>query len=167
MTDPPTARLSLPLLQPGQAQKEMFHNEALARLDIAVQGAAVAGGANAPPGDPATGDCWIVGEAPEGPWAGHAGKVAGWTQAGWRFVEPCEGMRLWIAADLAFALFSGGIWSFGRSHGRLFVEGLQLVGPRGAAIAEPAGGATVDVEARAVIAAVLEALRAHGLIDTA
>lgn len=37
MTDLPTPRLALPLLQPGQAQKEMYHNEALARLDLAVQ----------------------------------------------------------------------------------------------------------------------------------
>ena len=27
MTDTETARWALPLLQPGQAQKEMFHNE--------------------------------------------------------------------------------------------------------------------------------------------
>jgi hypothetical protein len=167
MTDQPTARLSLPLLQPGQAQKEMFHNEALARLDIAVQGRAVAAGANTPPADPAPGDCWIIGEAPEGSWAGHANQVAGWTQAGWRFVEPCEGMRLWIAADLGFALFSGGEWAVGRSYGRLFIDGVQLVGPRAVAIAEPAGGPMVDAQARAAIIAVLEALRSHGLIDTA
>ncbi len=32
-----TDRLALVLIAPGQAQKEMTHNEALARLDIMVQ----------------------------------------------------------------------------------------------------------------------------------
>lgn len=166
MTEMSTARLLLPLLQPGQAQKEMFHNEALARLDIAVQGAAVAAGANMPPADPVTGGNWILGVAPEGAWAGHAGEVAGWTEGGWRFLAPFEGMRLWVVADQAFALFSEGEWVLGRSYGRLIVEGRQVVGPRVSAIAEPAGGTTVDTEARAAIMAVLEALREHGLVDT-
>jgi len=167
MTDLPTARLSLPLLQPGQAQKEMVHNEALALLDIAVQGGAVAAGANAPPANPVPGDCWILGAAPQGAWSGHPNQVAGWTAAGWRFVAPCEGMRLWIASDSGFALFSEGEWLVGRSYGRVFVDGVQLVGSRAAPIAEPAGGPTVDAEARATIGKVLEALRSHGLIDTA
>lgn len=34
-----TARLGLPLLAPGQAQKELFHNEALALVDAATQAA--------------------------------------------------------------------------------------------------------------------------------
>ena len=167
MNDLITARLALPLLQPGQAQKELFHNESLARLDIAVQGAALAAGANVPPGKPADGDCWILGDSPEGAWAGHANQIAGWTPAGWRFVKPCEGTWLWIAADRAFALFSQGRWALGRSYGRLFVEGLQVVGPRAAAIAEPAGGMTVDAEARSSITSILEALRTHGLIGRA
>jgi hypothetical protein len=47
------------------------------------------------------------------------------------------------------------------------VAGNQVVGARGAAIANPAGGATVDAEARAALVALLDALRAatgHGLI---
>lgn len=165
MTELPTARLSLPLLQSGQAQKEIFHNEALTRLDIAVQGAAIAAGANVPPVEPVLGGCWIVGSAPEGAWTGHAGEVAGWTAGGWRFLTPIDGMRLWIGADQGFALFASGEWRFGQSYGRLIVEGQQVVGARGGAIAEPVGGVTVDVEARAAISAVLAALREHGLID--
>lgn len=165
MTELSTPRLSLPLLQPGQAQKEMVHNEALARLDAAVQGAIVAAGANTPPPDAVPGDCWIIGGTPEGAWSGRTGQIATWTAGGWRFLEPREGMRFWVAADGAFALFSQGEWMLGRSYGRLFVEGLQLVGPRRPAIAEPAGGSTVDATARATIAAILEALREHGLID--
>lgn len=32
-----TARLKLPFLVPGQAQKELFHNEALQIIDMLVQ----------------------------------------------------------------------------------------------------------------------------------
>ncbi len=34
-----TPRLSLPFIVPGQAQKELFHNEALQLLDVLVAGA--------------------------------------------------------------------------------------------------------------------------------
>lgn len=165
MTEMATTRLLLPLLQPGQAQKEMFHNEALVRLDIAVQGAAVAAGANTPPAAPASGNAWILGDAPEGAWTGHAREVASWIEGGWRFLAPFEGLRFWIPGDQVFALFSEGQWVAGRNYGRLFVGGRQVVGPRAGAIGEPAGGTMVDAEARATITAVLEALREHGLID--
>ncbi|HLZ79899.1 MAG TPA: hypothetical protein VKQ09_11235 [Sphingomonas sp.] len=32
-----TTRFALPLIAPGQAQKELFHNEALARVDALLQ----------------------------------------------------------------------------------------------------------------------------------
>lgn len=166
MTELATSRLALPLLAAGQAQKEMSHNEALARLDLAVQGAAIAAGVNIPPEAPLPGQCWIVGDAPEGDWLGHADAVAGWTAGGWRFLAPFEGMRLWIPETDAFALFSGGNWRLGEAHGRVFVAGVQVVGPRAAAIMEPIGGAVVDAEARASILAVLNVMRAHGLVDT-
>jgi hypothetical protein len=38
------------------------------------------------------------------------------------------------------------------------------VGPQAAAIASPAGGSIVDVEARAALGALLATLREHGLI---
>ena len=37
MTDPITPRFGLPLLAPGQAAKELTHNEALSLLDLLVQ----------------------------------------------------------------------------------------------------------------------------------
>ena len=166
MTDYATPRLSLPLLQPGQAQKEMFHNAALAMLDMSVQPAAVAAGVNAPPEDPEIGDCWIVGATPTGDWVGHGHEIAGWTSSGWHFAAPREGTQLWMGSAQGVARFTGGIWRLGEAYGKLFVEGDQVVGPRDSAIAEPAGGTTVDAEARAAIVSVLEALRAHGLIES-
>ena len=165
MTDMPTPRLALPLLQPGQAQKEMYHNEALARLDLAVQASVIAAGENIPPEDPAPGDAWILGTAPEGAWAGMPRTIAGWTAAGWRFLSPYEGMTAWVVEDAGFALFSEGGWTVGAAHGRLIVDGEQVVGPRAETIEEPDGGTTVDAEARIAIVEILVALREHGLID--
>ena len=44
-----SARLALPFLVPGQAQKEFFHNEALQLLDIIVQPAVEGAARNDPP----------------------------------------------------------------------------------------------------------------------
>lgn len=165
MTDLPTPRLALPLLQPGQAQKEMYHNEALARLDLAVQPAVIAAGANIPPEDPEPGDAWILGATPSGAWTGNPKAIAGWTEAGWRFLAPREGMAAWVVESAGFALFSEGAWRVGEAHGRLIVDGEQVVGPRADPIEEPDGGTTVDAEAREAILAILIALREHGLVD--
>lgn len=164
MTVSPTPRLALPLLEPGQAQKEMFHNEALALLDISVQAAALAV-ATVPPDAPALGQCWILTAAPQGAWAGHAGGLAAWTDGGWRFVAPREGMRVWVIADRSVATYRDGQWYQGQTYGRLFIEGRQVVGPREPNVSEPTGGATVDAQARSAITAVLQTLRRHGLIE--
>jgi hypothetical protein len=165
MIDTVTHRFALPLLQPGQAQKEMTHNEALVRLDLATQGAVVAADVDTPPASPEHGACWLVGAAPEGAWAGYPHALAGWTSSGWIFVEPREGMVLWLGPEQGIARFSGGAWRLGVLHGKVFVEGDQVVGPRCPGVAEPSGGLTVDAEARAAIISVLEALRTHGLIE--
>ena len=160
-----TVRLALPLLSAGQAQKDLTHNEALARLDLAVQASVVAVGLATPPAAPAAGDAWIVGAAPGGAWAGQAGAIAGWTAAGWRFVRPREGMTAWSLADRRDVRFTGGAWVTGDIRGtRVIVEGVKVVGPQAAAIAAPAGGTTIEKEARAAVAAVLAMLRGHGLI---
>ena len=70
MTDETSVRTGLPLLQPGQAQKEMVHNEALALIDLLLQPSVVTVGLNVPPAAPARGACWIVGAAPTGDWGG-------------------------------------------------------------------------------------------------
>ncbi|ATY33349.1 DUF2793 domain-containing protein [Sphingomonas psychrotolerans] len=165
MTDNVTPRLAMPLLQSGQAQKEMTHNESLARLDLIVQGAVVAAGVDTPPTSPEPGACWLVGAAPDGVWAGHPHALAGWTRSGWIFVEPREGMQLSLGSTQGIARFSAGIWRLGELHGKVFVEGDQVVGPRGDAVAEPSGGSTVDAEARTAIVSILEAMRSHGLIE--
>lgn len=142
-----TARLNLPLIEPGQAQKELFHNEALLLLDAGVQAAAASVGTNAPPATaPVIGTCHLVGTAPTGEWAGHALAIAAWTAGGWRFVAPREGMAVWVESPAALMRFLGGDWR------------------RGTAIPNPTGGTTIDAQARSAIGMILAMMRAHGLI---
>ncbi|MBV8238638.1 MAG: DUF2793 domain-containing protein [Sphingomonas sp.] len=165
MSDERSPRLALPLLQPGQAQKEADHNEALALLDIAVQPVVEAVAVDVPPAAPAAGQCWIVGAAPSGEWAGRAAMFAGWTASGWRYVAPVEGMVAWSLADRVAVRFEAGAWRIGEMRAtRLLVGGEPVIGARRAAIADPAGGTTVDGAARATLREVLAALRGHGLI---
>lgn len=160
-----TPRFALPLLAAGQAQKELFHNEALMTLDLLVQATAETLGDTAPPKAPGAGQSWIVGLDPTGAWSGQAGTVAGWTDGGWRFVPPGEGMRLWVRAAGQFADYRAGGWQLGRiAAAALSIGGVQVVGGQQPAIADPATGSTVDQAARTTLHAVLEALRAHGLI---
>ena len=147
-----TARLGLPTLVAGQAGKEVTHNEALVLLDALVGGVVDAVGVDAPPASAEVGRCWIVGATPTGAWAGQAGAVACRTEGGWRFVPAAEGFSLVLRGTGVPVRYRDGAWHLG-----------EFTAPR-PAIADPAGGTTVDAEARAGLAAVLGAMRAHGLI---
>jgi hypothetical protein len=167
MTTQSSARLSLPYLVAGQAQKEVTHNEALVLLDAGIGASAESVGLNAPPASPAIGQCWIVGPAPQAGWTGRAHSLAVWTEGGWRFLPAIEGMRVWLKDQQLWATRRTTAWIVGEEvTTRLLVGGVQVVGNRGAAIAGPAGGPTIDTEARAAIEAILARLRAHGLIDS-
>lgn len=162
-----SSRFALPYLQPGQAQKEAFHNEALTTVDALLHPVAQTAGDDAPPGSPAVGQCWIVGDAPTGAWAGHAGSIALWSDGGWRFIAPQDGMMLWLASDQVWVRRSGSIWIIGDLPANtISVAGLQILGARQPAIADPTGGTIVDTEARGTITTLLAAMRAHGLIAT-
>lgn len=166
MTDEQSVRLALPLLYQGQAQKEWTHNEALARLDLLVQAAVEAVGRDDPPAEPEPGQCWIVGPAPEGAWTGQANALAGWTEAGWRFAAPFQGMAVWDRARAIGWRYRDGGWRGGELRGSaVYVDGTRVLGPRAAAIATPDGGGTVDAEARTALDRVLQTLVQHGLIE--
>ena len=160
-----TERLGLPLLAPGQAQKELVHNEALQLLEILVAGAVEEPARNAPPASPAPGSCYLVGSAPTGDWSQYAGHLAAFTSGGWRFVPPAPGMAVLVKTSGLVASFAGQGWETGAIRAqRVLVDGVQVVGSRAAAIADPAGGSVVDAEARATLAQILSALRQHGMI---
>lgn len=146
-----TERLALPLLSVGQSQKEMTHNEALARIDIVTQPVVEAVAPSTIPVAPAQGQCWIVGPDPTGAWAGQAGALAGWTAGGWRFIAPFEGMSAWSVADHGTVRYEGTNWK---------ISGRQ------ASIANPTGGAVIDAEARSALANILSVMRINGQISS-
>ncbi|QHD67850.1 DUF2793 domain-containing protein [Sphingobium yanoikuyae] len=166
MTNETSDRWALPLLHAGQAQKEIMHNEALARIDMLLHGVAESADLAVPPMAPVAGQCWIVAAGASGAWAGREGDVAGWTEGGWRFVAPRAGLRLEVADRAHAMVHDGTAWRNAavRDDG-FFVGGQQIVGGRQAAIAAPMGGTTIDIECRGVIAAILAALQGHGLIS--
>lgn len=119
-----------------------------------------------PPSAPAIGNCYIIGSSPSGAWSGHAQQMAAYTSGGWRFVAPRVGTSVYVASSGSIAVFGGGSWEVGTLKGsQLAVDGLKVVGSRGAAIGAPTAGSTVDSEARAAIGQILSAMRLHGLIE--
>lgn len=139
-----TPRFTLPLLFAGQAQKELTVNEACARIDALLH-PAIEGTADDPPGSPADGECWLTGAAPTGAWDGHPGELACWQSASWIFTVPRDGMRLLDRATGQVTLYRGG-WTAPTTP------------------VAPAGGTTVDAEARAAIADLIAALADAGVL---
>lgn len=162
-----TARFDLPLLSAGQAQKEITVNETVTLIDALIQPGVEAVGIDIPPLEPVPGQCWIVGSVPTGAWADAAQMLAIWTANGWRFVQCREGMAGHVRSDGPTASYIDGEWRTGiLSANELRIADEQVVGSRQPAIADPDGGAVIDIEARAAIDALLDALRSHGLIAT-
>lgn len=106
-----TARLTLPLLDGAQALKHVTHNEALLRLDGATQLVVETIGDASPPGSPAPGATYAIGASATDDWSGQDGDLGVWTEAGWRFVTPGEGWRLWNKADGALHIHLSGDWT--------------------------------------------------------
>lgn len=161
-----TPRFALPFILPGQAQKELFHNEALARIDLALHPAVEGPPAAGPPLSPSPGECWIVAPAAAGEWSGRDNMLAMWTEGGWRFVAPPPGTSAWNKAAAVPLLWDGDQWRTGDLAGTgLLVNGVRVVGPRQPAVASPSGGTIIDQEARVAINALTAALMSHGLIE--
>lgn len=104
-----TANLGLPLLLAGQAQKHVTHNEALALVDLLVQGLVEDIHRTSPPADPAPGQCHIVATGATGLWAGQAGRIAGFVNGGWIFMAPRDGWRMALPNGDGLR-FTDGLW---------------------------------------------------------
>src|SRR3954471_9344572 len=112
-----TPRLSMPFLSVGQAQKELFHNEALQVLDTVVAAAVIETPRNDPPASPVEGSCYIVATAPTGAWSGNGQNLATYTGGGWRFVAPLDGMAAYVISANLWATFCAGLWEMGAVRG--------------------------------------------------
>lgn len=141
--DSTSPRFGLPLLFAGQAQKEVFVNEALSIADALLH-CAVESVLSSPPASPADGANWIVGPSASDAWEDREDAIACRQAGKWIFVAPRDGLR-----------------AFNRETGQehLFFGGWQIIDVP----VEPIGGLVVDVEARAAIADLVFALRASGV----
>ena len=142
--DSSTGRHALPLLVAGQAQKEFFVNEALARIDALLH-PVVEGQAGTPPASPAIGECWIVAAAASGEWENRGDHLASWDGTQWSFCAPAEGMLV-----------------FDRSVGErlAFLDGWN----RPVQPVPPVGGSVIDSEARTAIGAIVDLLATLAII---
>ena len=143
MPDTATKRHLLPNLYVGQSQKEITHNEALARIDALLHPVVEAKLTTPPAGlmDSSDGHCWLIGSPPTGQWEGRSGQIARWSSGSWRYLEPVSGMTLWLVSGNKRLFYIAGMW----------------VEP--SAINSPFGGTVIDVEARAALIAILDHLR--------
>lgn len=158
-------RFSLPLLQAGQAQKELTHNEALALIDALLHAQVESMTLTTPPGSPIIGQCWVVASGGTGAWAGQDGRLAALTTGGWRFAAPRKGLRALCASDGKNYIHDGASWQPDavRPDG-VYISGNRIITSRQAAIADPTGGSVADTQARTAISLILSTLRSHGLI---
>ncbi|WP_236045296.1 MULTISPECIES: DUF2793 domain-containing protein [Pseudooceanicola] len=105
-----SANLSMPYLQPSQAQKHVTHNEALGILDALVQLAVLDRDLATPPASPAEGDRYIVAATATGAWAGMEDRVAVWDGGGWLFLAPQPGWRSYVLDESSMVSWLGSGW---------------------------------------------------------
>lgn len=148
-----THRLDLPLLIPGQGQKDVTHNEAILALDTLVQPAVVSATLGEPPSVREEGQSWIVAAGASGDWQGKEQAIACWSAGGWRFLTPGEGWVAWVVDEQQFVCWRGAGW---RRMIAIFDSAPEL--------AVPASGTVIDAEARSTLAALITSLQGLGLI---
>lgn len=74
---------------------------------------------NTPPGSPANGDCYIIGAAPTGAWAGQGGKVTRYSTvaAAWEFYTPKNGWMLEANSARESYRYTGSAWEISYQEG--------------------------------------------------
>ncbi|MFK7880363.1 DUF2793 domain-containing protein [Roseobacter sp.] len=105
-----SSSLSLPFIQPSQAQKHVTHNEALRILDVVTQLAVLADDQSTPPQSPAEGDRYIIDSSATDAWSGHVGDVALFENGGWQFFSPKSGWRAYVTSREALIVHDGSDW---------------------------------------------------------
>lgn len=136
-------RFALPLLYSGQAQKETFVNESFAITDALLH-CSIESETATPPESPADGQNWLVAAGATGEWQGFDQALACRQAGNWLFVTPRDGMR---------------VFDISAGQERIYFGAWKKASP----LAEPIGGTTVDVEARAALSELIVALRAVGI----
>ncbi|SFJ71187.1 DUF2793 domain-containing protein [Jannaschia pohangensis] len=106
-----TPRLGMPMIQLGQAQKHVTHNEAIAVLDALVQPVAQDADRTDPPATPGEGDVHVVANGATGAWAGQDHALAVYFNSGWTFHTPSAGWTIHVLASDQTLSFDGSSWA--------------------------------------------------------
>lgn len=106
-----SAILTLPYIQPSQAQKHVTHNAALATLDVLVQLSVVGFDATTPPVDPVEGETHALGNSPTNAWAGQDDSLATWQDGIWVFIAPLTGWRAYGMSEAELRIWDGTAWA--------------------------------------------------------
>ncbi|MEM7176216.1 MAG: DUF2793 domain-containing protein, partial [Pseudomonadota bacterium] len=80
---PVSPNLSLPYIQPSQAQKHVTHNEGVRRLDAVVQLSVISAVVTTPPSAPTDGMRYILPPGASGLWAGNSRKLTVFDDNAW------------------------------------------------------------------------------------
>lgn len=103
--------LSLPYIQPSQAQKHVTHNEALRRLDVLAQTVVLDRDRSVPPAAPTAGDSHIVASPGVAAWAGQDQSIATFDGETWQFIAPLPGWVAQIITENHAVRFDGVAWA--------------------------------------------------------
>ena len=165
---PQTPRLALPLIAAGQAQKDVTHNDALLALDRLVALTIASRSAAGPPSVPLPGECHVVAASAAAAWGEPAGTLMHWQGGGWQgggwLAEAPRAGQVALVADEGLLLVHDGDWQALWPVSGLRIAGRDVLAAPPASIALPNGGAAVDAEARATLAALVAALQAQGIV---
>ncbi len=108
---PETANLNLPLLEPAQAQKHVTVNEALARIDAALQLSVHSASTTTPPVLNVDGDTYLISSGGVNAWSGQDGNLAFFGNGGWSFLVPQTGWQIWVIDTAERLTFDGQDWA--------------------------------------------------------
>jgi len=106
-----TPNLNLPLVASAQAQKHITVNESLTLIDAVLRGDLSGWNEDTPPVAPISGEVFLLGSSPSGDWSGQDGKLAYFTDGGWRFLTPQAGWGFFDPAEKARVTFDGTSWA--------------------------------------------------------
>jgi hypothetical protein len=105
-----TPRIGLPEITASQSNKNVTHNQALAKLDALTQ-SSVKDRLTAPPGSPVHGDCYLVIATATGAFAGHENDIAQYYNSAWQFYTPSDpGWEVYVEDEGLKYTWTGAAW---------------------------------------------------------
>jgi hypothetical protein len=102
--------LSMPYIQPAQAQKHVTHNEALSLLDVIVQLVVLSADQSTPPSTAIEGDRFVIAPNGQAEWAGKSGQIAVFIDTTWQFFTPLVGWSALVLDTNQTVVFDGANW---------------------------------------------------------